>query len=137
MSRYLFLGCLILVVSGCHNEAADALQSGNVMGLIGLEGRWTGPVVPKSDGCGQTSKGLMSVERKTFAFDPFQGTTVINGTVSGNGALEGLFSRPGGSQQTVSIKFSGTLAQHDGGAETIDGQLVSGHCTWTVSLKRG
>jgi hypothetical protein len=137
MIRFIFLGALILLVAGCNNEAADALQSGTVMGLIGLEGRWTGPVVPKSDGCGPTTKGQMSVERRTFAFDPFQATTVIDGTVSGDGALEGLFSRPGGSQQTVSIRFSGMHTRHDGAAETIDGQLVSGHCAWTVSLKRG
>jgi hypothetical protein len=137
MVRFIFLSCLTLAVSGCNNEAADALQSGNVIGLIGLEGRWTGPVVPKSDGCGPTTKGQMSVERKTFAFDPFQGTTVIDGIVSGNGRLEGLLSRPGGSQQTVSIRFSGMLTQHDGGAETIYGQLISGNCTWMVSLKRG
>jgi len=128
---------MMLIVPGCDNQAADALQSGNVIGLMGIEGRWTGPVVPKSEGCGPPTKGQMSVERKTFAFDPFQATTVIDGTVSGDGALDGVFSRPGGNQQTVSISFSGMLTQHDDGAESIDGQLVSGHCAWTVSLKRG
>jgi hypothetical protein len=137
MNWLIFLGCLIFVVPGCNNEAADALQSGSVIGLIGFEGRWTGPVVPKSDGCGQTTKGQMSVERKTFAFDPFQATTVIDGTVSANGALEGVLLRPGGSQQTGTIRFSGMITQHDGGTEIIDGQLESGHCAWTVSLKRG
>jgi hypothetical protein len=137
MTRLFFFSWLALTISGCHNEAADALQSGKVMGFIGLEGRWAGPVVPNSDGCGQTTKGQMSVDRRTFAFDPFQGTTVISGTVSDTDALEGSLSRPGGGQETVSISFSGAVDQHDGGGETIDGQLLSGHCTWAVSLKRG
>jgi hypothetical protein len=137
MARFFFFGCLALAVSGCNNEAADALQSGNVMGLFGLEGRWTGPVTPKSEDCGQTAKGQMSVERKTFAFDPFQGTTVIDGTVSENGVLNGSLSRPAGGQKEASISFSGGVARHGDGDETIDGLLKSGHCTWVVTLKRG
>ncbi len=136
MVRFIFFSCAALAVSGCNNQAADALQSGNVMGLFGLEGRWAGPVTPKSEDCGQIAKGQMSVERKTFAFDPFQGTTVIDGTVSGNGVLQGSLSRPAGGQQEVSISFSGAVAQHGDGTETIDGLLKSGHCTWAVSLKR-
>jgi hypothetical protein len=107
------------------------------MSLFGAEGRWTGPVTPNSDECGQPAKGQMSIERRTFAFDPFQGTTVITGTVSGSGALEGTLSRPGNGQQVVSISFSGSVTPHEGGEETVDGRLTSGHCTWTVSLKRG
>jgi hypothetical protein len=137
MMRFFFLGCLAVAASGCHNEAADALQSGNVMGLFGVEGRWAGPVTPKTDNCGRSTKGQMSVERKTFAFDPFQGTTVINGSVSNDGTLKGTLSRPGSGQQVVSISFSGAVTQRDGGGETIDGQLTSGSCTWAVNLKRG
>jgi hypothetical protein len=137
MSRFFFFGCLVLALPGCHNEAADALQSGTVIGLVGFEGRWAGPVTPSNNGCGQVTKGQMSVERKTFAFDPFQGTTVIDGTVSGNGALNGTLSRPMNGQQAVSISFSGIVTRHDDGAETIDGQLESGRCRWTVILKRG
>jgi hypothetical protein len=126
-----------LAASGCHNEAADALQSGNVMGLIGLEGRWVGPVTPKLDSCGQTTRGQMSVERRAFAFDPFQGTTVINGTVSESGVLNGILLRPESGQQTISISFAGTVQLNDGRQVIIEGQLTSGHCTWAVNLKRG
>ena len=137
MIRYFVLLALILAASGCRNEAADRLQSGKVMNLVGLEGRWAGPVIPTADGCGQTTTGLMTVGRNTFAFDPFQGTTVINGAVSDTGGLDGTLSRPGNGQQVISISFSGMARQHGDGEATIDGQLVSGHCTWMVNLKRG
>jgi len=135
MIRYFFLLAFLLAVSGCIHDAADRLQSGKVIALFGLDGRWAGPVTPKTDGCGQTSTGLMSVGVSTFAFDPFQGTTVINGTVSDN-RLAGTLSRPVNGQQVVSIRFSGAAVKHDGGEETIEGELVSGHCSWVVSLKR-
>jgi hypothetical protein len=136
MMRCFFLVSLFLTVSACGNHAADRLQSGQVMGFFDLEGRWAGPVTPKGEECGRTTTGLMSVGRTTFAFDPFQGTTVINGTVEDD-SLKGSLSRPGNGQQVVSISFSGEARHHDGGEDTIDGELVSGGCSWTVSLKRG
>ena len=96
MLRFFFLAALLLVVAGCNNEVADRLQSGRVIGMFGLEGRWAGSVTPTADGCGKMSTGLMSVTRTTFALDPFQGTTIINGTISDAGKLEGHLSRPGG-----------------------------------------
>jgi len=136
MDRHFFLLATLLTIAGCHNEAADRLQSGEVIGLFGLEGRWAGPVAPTTEGCGQTTTGLMTVGRKTFAFDPFQGTTVINGTVS-DADLQGSLTRPGNGQQVVSISFKGTAVQHHGSGEAIEGRLGSGRCSWTVNLKRG
>ncbi len=137
MMKLFFLVALLLAVSCCGEQAADRLQSGKVIGLFGLEGRWTGPVTPQSDGCGTSGIGLMSVGLRTFAFDPFQGTTVISGTVSDAVSLRGALVRAGNGQQPSSISFSGEARQRDGGDETIDGELVSGRCSWTVSLKRG
>jgi hypothetical protein len=134
--RPFFLLPILLAVSGCFSHAADSLQSGQVIGLFGAEGRWAGPVRPMADGCGQTTTGLMTVGRKTFAFDPFQGTTVINGAVSEAG-LQGTLSRPGNGQQIVSISFSGSVGADADGQQTIDGKLESGRCSWAVSLKRG
>jgi hypothetical protein len=136
MKRLFFLLALPLAVFGCHGSAADGIQSGKVIGIFGLEGRWVGPVTPKIDGCGQTTTGLMSVSWKTFAFDPFQGTTIIKGTVADTG-LQGTLARPGNGQQLVSIGFSGS-AKHDAdGNEVIEGQLKSGRCSWAVNLKQG
>jgi hypothetical protein len=135
MMRCFFLVCLISAISGCNNELADKIQSGKVMNLFGLQGRWAGPVTPDGDGCGQITTGTMTVGGKTFAFDPFQGTTVIIGMVSDSG-LQGSLSRPGNGQQVVSISFTGAATPRDGGEETIDGKMESGHCSWTVSLKR-
>jgi hypothetical protein len=134
MFRLFFLIGFIAAVSGCSG-AADRLQSGRVMGWFGLEGRWAGPVTAKADGCGPTATGQMSVEQTKFAFDPFQGTTIINGSVSDDGHLDGVLSRPGNGQQVVSISFSGSAVKHDGGEQTIDGVLTSGRCSWSVSLK--
>ncbi len=137
MIRSFFSVTLFLAISACANQTADRLQSGQVMGFFHLEGRWAGPVTPKGEECGMTTTGLMSVGRTTFAFDPFQGTTVINGTVSDADSLKGSLSRAGNGQQVVSISFSGEARHHDGGEDTIDGELVSGRCSWTVNLKRG
>jgi hypothetical protein len=136
MKRLFFISFVALAASGCNNELADKLQSGSVTRMFGIGGRWAGPVTPETDGCGKTATGLMTVAGNTFAFDPFQGTTVIGGTLAGT-ALQGTLSRPGGNgQQTVSITFNGTAKEDDGEEETIDGRLVSGHCSWTVKLKR-
>jgi hypothetical protein len=137
MMRLLSLIALLLASNGCNNEAADRMQSGKVMGFFGLEGRWIGPVVPKVDGCGQTTEGLMTVGRGTFAFDPFAGTTVIDGTVSEKSGLTGTLSRSGNGQHAVSISFTGGASQSDHNEPMIEGQLESGRCSWTVSLKRG
>ncbi len=136
MSKLFFVATILLALTGCNNQAADLLQSGEVMGVFGLEGRWAGPVTPLEDGCGDRTNGLMTVGRKTFSLDPFQGTTVINGTVSSDAKLEGTFSRPIGGQQTVSISFLGMAMHHEKGGTTIDGKLTSGRCSWSVNLKR-
>ncbi len=132
----LILGPIVLVVSGCSGNLGDRLQSGEVIGLIGLEGRWAGPVVPKEEGCGSTDTGMMTVGRSSFSFDPFQGTTVIDGTVAG-AKLSGILSRPGNGQQVISISFSGEVVKPEGGEQIIQGRLLSGPCSWTVNLKRG
>ncbi len=137
MVRSFFLIHAILAVSSCGTGVSDRLQSGEVMGLFHLEGRWAGPVVPKNEACGTSTTGLMSVGRKTFAFDPFQGTTVINGAISDADSLQGTLSRAGNGQQAITISFSGQARHSDSGEEMIDGELVSGRCSWTVSLKRG
>jgi hypothetical protein len=137
MLKFFFLAPLALAVFGCGNKAADRLQSGKVMALFHLEGRSMGPVTPQGEECGKSSIGLMSIGRKTFAFDPFQGTLVISGTVSDADHLQGTLSRVGSGQQVVSISFAGDARQHDGEEDSIDGHLVSGHCSWTVNLKRG
>lgn len=131
----IILGAIVLLVSGCSGNLGDTLQSGEVIGMIGLEGRWAGPVVPRAEGCGSADTGLMTVGRNSFSFDPFQGTTVIDGTVADT-RLDGFLSRPGNGQQMVSISFSGKVVRPEGGEQVIQGLLLSGPCSWTVSLKR-
>jgi hypothetical protein len=136
MFRFLFLAAVALIPAGCDNQAADLLQSGKVVGLFGLEGRWAGPVTPIANNCGQATEGLMTVGRKTFSFDPFQGTTVINGEISPVAHFDGSFSRAISGQKPVSISFTGVALHRDDGAMTIEGELTSGHCSWSVSMKR-
>ena len=135
MIRLIFFLVLLPTISACNNELADKLQSGAVVSLFGLEGRWAGPVTPIAETCGQTTTGVMVVAGTTFVFDPFQGTTAINGILSDTG-LQGTFSRLGNGQQKVSITFTGTPVKQDGEDETIDGRMESGRCSWTVHLKR-
>ena len=77
----------------------------------------------------------MRIGNGSFTFDPFESTTVINGTVQGN-SLQGTLSRPGGNRQILSISFTGHAEAKSDGEQTITGALVSGACSWQVSLRR-
>ena len=127
----------LAVLGGCDAPARISrnLGSGEVIAVYGLEGRWAGPVVPDDASCGKPGTGLMSIGRGTFAFDPFQGTTVIKGRVEGD-HLSGSFSRPGGNKVSLSISFEGHASASAADEDTIDGKLVSARCRWSVSLKR-
>jgi hypothetical protein len=130
-----------LLLAGCGigelpKRASDTIGSGKVLALDGLEGRWGGTVHP-GDGsaCGPERHGLMRVGDGKFAFDPFESTTVINGTVEKD-TLSGTLTRPGGGHQTLSISFTGHAREDAGGKQTIDGVLTSGKCSWQVALER-
>jgi hypothetical protein len=75
----------------------------------------------------------MSIGEKTFGFDPFQSTSVIDGNISPDGHLNGRLDRQSGNHQDLSITFMGNAAAKG----TIDGTLQSGRCRWTVTLHRG
>ncbi|MBO0710689.1 MAG: hypothetical protein J2P47_05355 [Acetobacteraceae bacterium] len=105
-----------------------------MLALAGVEGRWAGSVHPTDPACGPDRHGLMRIGRGTFAFDPFESTTVIQGTVAGD-TLKGTLSRPGGGGRTLSISFEGR-ADSAAEQETITGTLTSGGCAWQVTLRR-
>lgn len=133
-SGIMVCGLLVSVLAGgCKTDLAEPLQSGRVLALQGLQGRWAGPVVPTDRTCGPTTQGLMSIGKGGFSLDPFQGTTVINGDVSGDGHLSGRLTRRGAEHQDISIAFEGRATGSDG----ISGTLQSGRCRWTVTLHRG
>jgi hypothetical protein len=130
-----------LLLAGCGigelpKRASDTIGSGKVLALDGLEGRWGGTVRPgDASACGPERHGLMRVGDGKFAFDPFESTTVINGTVEKD-TLSGTLTRPGGGHQTLSISFTGHAREDSGGKQTIDGVLTSGKCSWQVALER-
>jgi hypothetical protein len=123
----------LLLAGSCHSELSDTLQSGRVLSWSGLEGRWVGEVTPAAGSCGHTTKGLMTIGRHGFAFDPFQGAEVVRGDAATDGRLVGKLDRTGPGRQDLSITFEGTAST----ASTIDGVLQSGRCRWTVALHRG
>jgi hypothetical protein len=122
-----------LLAGGCHDDLGEYLQSGRVLALHGLQGRWVGPVVPAQTGCGAAAQGLMTIGEGGFGLDPFQSTTVINGEVSDDGRLAGKLVRQGADHHEVSITFEGKAVASD----AISGTLQSGRCRWTVTLHRG
>jgi hypothetical protein len=124
---------MLVLLTGCEGDLGERLQSGRVLPLHGLQGRWTGPVVPKDAACGPAKQGLMSIGENGFGFDPFQSTTVIQGEVTKDGHLSGNLVRQGGDHQNLSISFDAMASE----AETISGTLQSGRCHWTVALHRG
>ena len=133
---FAMINCCLLVAilaGGCKTDLAEPLQSGRVLALQGLQGRWVGQVVPTERSCGSTTQGLMSIGKGGFGFDPFRGVTVIRGDVSDDGHLVGKLVRQGPEHQDLSIAFEGVAT----GSDEITGALQSGRCHWTVTLHRG
>jgi hypothetical protein len=124
---------LLALLIGCEGDLGERLQSGRVLALNGLQGRWTGAVVPNDPACGSATQGLMSIGKNGFGFDPFESTTVIQGEVGKDGHLHGTLVRQGPEHQNLSISFDGMASE----SETISGTLQSGRCHWTVTLHRG
>ena len=124
-------------LAGCGLPAklSRNIGTGETVAVWGLEGRWAGPVRSADAACGKESTGLMSVGSGAFAFDPFQGTTVLKGTVE-QGKFRGELTRRGGGNQTLSIVFEGEAARNEKRDEVITGKLSSGRCQWNVTLKR-
>src|SRR5262249_2972182 len=130
----LVLGCVLaLPIVACRSELSEPLQSGRVLALGGLQGRWVGPVEPVGTACGTATQGLMSIGGGGFAFDPFQSTAIIRGDISSGDKLSGRLVRQGGDHQAVSIDFEATASN----SHAIIGTLRSGRCQWTVTLHRG
>ena len=129
----LTLCCVLVVSGGCATDLGEPLQSGQVLALVGLQGRWTGSVVPAEPSCGRTTQALMSIGKHGFGLDPFQSTTIIHGEVDEDGRLVGSLSRQGAEHESLSIAFEGRAA----GSGAIGGTLRSGRCLWNVTLHRG
>ena len=135
LSRSVCAAVTIVQIAACDGDVGERLQSGRVLALHGLQGRWVGPVVPADGSCGPTTQGLMSIGAKGLGFDPFQSTTVIQGVVDKDGHLIGNLTRQGADRHDLSVSFEGSASMT--GAEAIDGTLVSGRCRWKVTLRRG
>jgi hypothetical protein len=121
------------LAGGCQKDLGEYLQSGKVLAVHGLQGRWTGPAVPEASSCGPTTRALMTVGEEGFGLDPFQSTTVIHGKISDDSHLVGNLVRQAPEHREVSISFDGIAR----GSDAISGKLQSGRCHWTVELHRG
>lgn len=128
---------ILALIAGCGGDMGERLQSGRVLALHGLQGRWVGPVVPQDKSCGPVAQGLMSIGEKGFAFDPFESTTVIQGVVGKDGRLTGDLARLGPDHQNLSVSFEGSASADGSDTEAIEGAVVSGRCHWKVTLHRG
>jgi len=136
----------LLIATGCETytsvrEGASAsLGTGRTFAIYGLEGRWAGDVTPVAADCGAQTEGNMTITARGFAFDPFGGTFVVTGTVSDDGALQGVLKRvlagEGGKRVERSLSFTGNGQRPDGGEASIVGRLESGRCAWRVALRR-
>ncbi len=78
----------------------------------------------------------MRIGGNTFAFDPFESTTIINGEVEG-AELKGVLTRVGGGHRTLSMTFTGRANTETSSRDVIEGVLSSGNCAWQVMLTRG
>jgi len=131
------LCALFALMFGCGPDPGERLQSGRVMALRGIEGRWVGSVMPSTPNCGGRRTGVMAVGSSTFAFDPFQSTIALNGRILEKRILKGEQVRPGGATPEASIVFDGIVVRTEQGEEAISGTLSSGRCRWSVRLHRG
>ena len=113
------------------------MGTGKVYALDGLEGRWSGTVRSDNPFCG-SSMGLMTIRGDKFAFDPFQSTTVIRGTISNHSRLQGNLSSPAGNKTSLYAAFDGSTEKNEATEQsiTIIGTLTSGVCRWAVRLQR-
>ena len=136
-SKALATAFLLASLTGCQDDLGEKLQSGRVLAWDGLQGRWAGDVVPARPSCGILTHGLMSIGSKTFGFDPFGGTEVIQGVITADGRMNGALRRQGGDHQNLSLSFEAHTTQPASAATTIIGKLTSGRCDWTVTLRRG
>jgi hypothetical protein len=123
----------LVLYAGCATDLGEHLQSGQVLPLHGLQGRWVGSVTPSESACGKATKGSLSIGPKGFGFDPFQSTLTIQGEVSEDGRLHGSTTRRGADHQELVLIFDGTATTPG----VLDGALESGRCHWAVSLHRG
>jgi len=105
-------------------------------GCSGPEGQWVGPVTPVAAECGAPTTGLMSVGRRTFAFDPFGGTDVIHGKLDKTGHLRGDAVRTVAGRDTARMEFAARLQRQSDGKEQILGMINSARCRWSVALRR-
>jgi hypothetical protein len=136
----------LLIINGCETytslreDASASLGTGRTFAIYGLEGRWAGDVTPVAADCGARTEGSMTITAREFAFDPFGGTFVVTGTVSDDGALQGVLKRvlagEGGKRVERSLSFSGNGQRPGGGEVSIVGRLESGRCAWHVALQR-
>ena len=125
---------LTLMAFGCSGEeAASVLQSGRVVGLGRVDGRWVGPVSPVSAGCGNQTIGTMTVGQGSFGFAPFGNTVSIKGRVGPDDAMDGVLERLGGDRKPVSIRMHAEASEEG----SIVGKLDSGKCQWAFKLARG
>lgn len=130
-----------LCMSGCGIQKIPDVVSrnigtGEVLGIVGLDGRWAGSVTPTVPGCGAETIGLMTIGGDSFGFDPFQSTSVIKGTVQDGNHLLGILNRPGGNKQALAIALDARAAPAADGRKEIAGSLISGRCIWRVTLRR-
>ena len=129
---------LLLLIWGCKgSDPSMLLQSGRVVSLGGLEGRWVGPVSPEGSGCGITTTGLMTIGKGGFGFAPFENTVVLRGKVGSDDSVSGEEERISGDKQILVIHVAGQVVHADGEPDRIEGALKSGRCQWRVELTRG
>ena len=102
----------------------------------GPEGQWVGPVIPVAAECGAPTTGLMSVGRRTFAFDPFGGTAVIHGNLDKTGHLRGAAVSTVAGHDTARMEFAARLQRQSDNKEQILGTINSARCRWSVALRR-
>jgi hypothetical protein len=161
-----------LTLSSCQSieatraSVSTALGTGQTFSWYGYEGRWAGNVVPSTAHCGGITQGSMAIGHDQFSFDPFGGTTMIDGTLAPDGTLAGSYQRQigGGANgtasglsastgkpksgdtavpaaaaghKTVSISLRATASTAADDSQQITGTLESGPCRWQVTLHRG
>jgi hypothetical protein len=128
MRLRLLLPLCLLVLVGCVHQIGEAVQTGNAH-------RWAGPVIPSDPGCRQQTTGVMRLNSKEFAFDPFGSTMVIQGKVEED-HLEGSSTMAAPGQKGITTQFTGTITHSANEPAAIQGTMTSGQCTWRVTLHR-
>lgn len=112
---------LLATLAACTAPAGD------------VSGRWIGPLTatPANPACPNT-RGIAQVKANALIFAPDEGTWILEGAVTPNGAVTASHTRQGANKRSYITHLAATLTP-----ESLVGTYTTPSCTYAVRLTPG